>query len=396
MNPCPQCGAIPQPSDKFCNVCGTPVLQPSYGGAPMQYGGPQAGYGQAPAPMQQGGMPQQGYGGQPPQAGLRCQMGHEIAPGASYCAMGHPIAMDAMPFGGAPADPYGGGGYGQQPPQQPGGFGAPPPQQGGFGAPPQQGFGAPPPAQPQQALQGGFGAPMQQPGGYYQDPNAGYGQQPAPAPFGAPQPSAPQPFGAPAQPAYPGMQPAGGGLGGGGMGGGYDSAPQPGGFGGGGGSQPNFPVPQQGGFGAPAPQPGFGSQPGFGQPAAAAPAPQAPPLPPAIPEQLPAQALRGFFVSYQTNATGDFWPLHGGRKTVGRANSGESVDIALSDATISSRHAAVNIDGTSGVVTVEDTGSTNGTFVNEEHIGFNGRRDLRDGDKVRFGGYTVIAKIVSR
>ena len=308
-------------------------------------------------------------------------MGHEIAPGASYCAMGHPIAMDAMPFGGAPADPYGGGGggYGQQP------------QQGGFGAPAQQ---------PMQG--GGFGAPMQQPGGYYQDPNAGYGQQPQqPAQqggFGAPQPSAASPFGAPAQPAYPGMpQPSsGGGMGGGGMGG-YDSAPQPGGFGGQG-SQPNFPAPQQGGFGAPAQQPGFGSQPGFGQSPAGAPmgAPAAPPLPPAIPEQLPAQALRGFFVSYQTNATGDFWPLHGGRKTVGRANSGESVDIALSDATISSRHAAVNIDGTSGVVTVEDTGSTNGTFVNEEHIGFNGRRDLRDGDKVRFGGYTVIAKIVSR
>ena len=49
-----------------------------------------------------------------------------------------------------------------------------------------------------------------------------------------------------------------------------------------------------------------------------------------------------------------------------------------------------------GTVAVEDTGSTNGTYVNEEHIGFNGRRDLRDGDKVRFGGYTTIVKIVSR
>jgi hypothetical protein len=167
------------------------------------------------------------------------------------------------------------------------------------------------------------------------------------------------------------------------------------------GSQPAFPAP--GGFGQPAQQaPGFGTGPGFGAPAPApapgpGPAPAAaPPLPPAIPDQLPPQALRGFLVSYQTNATGDFWPLHGGRKTVGRANSGESVDIALSDATISSRHAAVIVDGASGVITVEDTGSTNGTFVNEEHVGFNGRRDLRDGDKVRFGGYTVIAKIVTR
>lgn len=45
---------------------------------------------------------------------------------------------------------------------------------------------------------------------------------------------------------------------------------------------------------------------------------------------------------------------------------------------------------------IEDTGSTNGTFVNEEHIGFNGKRDLRDGDKIRFGGFTTIVKVLAR
>ena len=58
--------------------------------------------------------------------------------------------------------------------------------------------------------------------------------------------------------------------------------------------------------------------------------------------------------------------------------------------------AAVIVDATAGTVQVEDTGSTNGTFVNEEHIGFNGKRELRDGDKVRFGGYSTIVKIVGR
>jgi pSer/pThr/pTyr-binding forkhead associated (FHA) protein len=81
---------------------------------------------------------------------------------------------------------------------------------------------------------------------------------------------------------------------------------------------------------------------------------------------------------------------------VGRANSGETVDVSLSDATISSRHAAINIDGTTGAIVVEDTGSTNGTYVNEEHIGFNGRRDLKDGDRVRFGGFTTVVKLVGR
>src|SRR5439155_3578448 len=131
-------------------------------------------------------------------------------------------------------------------------------------------------------------------------------------------------------------------------------------------------------------QPGFGQQPGgFGQPAAQ-PGFASQPEPPAVPQpaaqpNLPPNALRGFLVSYQANTQGDFWPLHGGRKTVGRANSGEQVDIPLSDATISSRHAAVIVDASAGNVQVEDTGSTNGTFVNEEHIGFNGKRDLRDG-----------------
>ncbi|MBX3219670.1 MAG: FHA domain-containing protein [Labilithrix sp.] len=361
MNPCPQCGAIPQPSDKFCNICGTPVVM----GAPQGFGAPppqQGGFG-APPPQQGGfGAPPAGaYGAPPGQPGapLRCQMGHDIAPGASYCPHGHPIALDAMPFAN---DQYGGG-YGQQP----GGFGAPPPQPG-FGGQPQ--FGAP-------AGPGGFGAPPPQPGfggdpGYggqpYQDPNAqfggGFGQQPGG--FGQP-------------------------------------PPQQGGFGAGGYAPP--PPPQQG-FGAPPPaQSGFGSQPGFPPPqqpggfpgSVAPPGAEAPPVAaPQPPPNLPPNALRGFLVSYQSNTQGDFWALNGGRKTIGRANSGEQVDIPLSDATISSRHAALVVDGVAGTVQIEDTGSTNGTFVNEEHIGFNGKRDLRDGDKVRFGGYTTIVKVIGR
>ncbi|MBS2013036.1 MAG: hypothetical protein JST00_09125, partial [Deltaproteobacteria bacterium] len=110
MNPCPQCGAIPQPSDKFCNICGTPVVAPGGFGAP--------GGGGFPPPQQGGfGAPPQAYGAPPQQGPLRCQMGHDIPPGASYCPHGHPIALDAMPFAN---DQYGGGGYGQQ-----GGFGAP-------------------------------------------------------------------------------------------------------------------------------------------------------------------------------------------------------------------------------------------------------------------------------
>jgi hypothetical protein len=241
-------------------------------------------------------------------------MGHEIAPGASYCAQGHPIALDQMQF---PADPYGQG-AGQQggyaPPPQP--YGAPP--QPAYTPPPQQAYGAPPP----QAQQGYTPGP----------PPGAYAPVPAPG-FGAPQGYSPQP----AQPQY-GAPPA-----------------------------PPAPSPM-----AATSQPQYAADP------------------------TKPRVLRGFLVAYGINPSGDFWALTAGRHVLGRLGPGEGVDISLQDPTISSRHAALAVDPNTGAITLEDTGSTNGTFVNDEHIGFNGRRDLRDGDRLRFGGYTTIVKIIGR
>ena len=143
----------------------------------------------------------------------------------------------------------------------------------------------------------------------------------------------------------------------------------------------------------PAPQPGFGGpSPGFGAP----PAPAAPTGVDAGAAAVPAKIVRGFLVAYGTNPIGDFWPLTGGRLGVGRQGTSEGIEISLQDPTISSRHAALHVDAASGAVSVEDTGSTNGTFVNDEHLGFNGRRELRDGDRVRFGGFTTIVKVIGR
>jgi pSer/pThr/pTyr-binding forkhead associated (FHA) protein len=101
-------------------------------------------------------------------------------------------------------------------------------------------------------------------------------------------------------------------------------------------------------------------------------------------------------VAYGANPSGDFWPLTGGRHIIGRLGTGDGVDVSLQDPTISSRHAALVVDAAGGSILLEDTGSTNGTFVNDEHIGFNGRRELRDGDRVRFGGFTTIVKVIGR
>jgi hypothetical protein len=303
MSACPNCGALPRPNDKFCNTCGTPVAQGAPAGGPPA-GGASSAYG-APPPVQP---PPGAYGAPPPQWGApppppaRCQMGHEIPVGQSYCAQGHPIALDGMQFAGGPQPGFAqqpaasgyGGAYGGAPPQ-------PYPQQPGF----------PPPQQQQQAQQAPYAPPPQYGG------QQGY----APAPPYAPPGGAPLP--------------------------GYTPPP------------PGMPAAE----------------------AAAAPG---------------ARVLRGFLVSFQSNAAGDFWPLHSGRLTVGRSNSGEALDVPLADATISSRHAVITIDAAAGTVQVEDTGSTNGTFVNDEHLGFNGRRELRDGDRIRFGGYTTVVKVIGR
>ncbi|MBU6496640.1 MAG: FHA domain-containing protein [Acidobacteria bacterium] len=64
---------------------------------------------------------------------------------------------------------------------------------------------------------------------------------------------------------------------------------------------------------------------------------------------------------------------------VGRAHE---CDVSLLDNFLSSRHARFVADG--GDLAVEDLGSTNGTYVNQELI--TGRATLHRGDKVQVGG----------
>lgn len=309
MSACSQCGTVVKPSDKFCNICGSPIARPGVSAPPAA--APYAVTGFAPQ-QNQPGSAHAGYApGQPgapvPMPPARCQLGHEIAPGASYCMQGHPIALDHMQFAG---DAYGAG-YGQPAPGYP-------PAQRAPAAP----YGNPPPPQ-------GYGGPPQ--------------PQAHPATFTPPPPPAP-----------------------------YSSA-----------------------FATGAPQPGYVVQP---QAPPYAPVPQANPyaFQHEPPREPPPKVLRGFLIAYGTNPSGDFWALTGGRHTIGRFGTGDGLDIALQDPTISSRHAAIVVDGASGSVGLEDTGSTNGTFVNDEHIGYGGRRELKDGDRIRFGGFTTVVKVIGR
>ena len=132
------------------------------------------------------------------------------------------------------------------------------------------------------------------------------------------------------------------------------------------------------------------------------------PIPPAVPAVLPPVphaapatgplatpgVLRGFLVPLQGRPTQEYWALHGQSATVGRANTGDHVDVAVLDSTTSSRHAAIHFDTSRAIAFLEDLGSTNGTFVNDVPIGHNGRRELRDNDRVRFGGFIALLKLL--
>jgi pSer/pThr/pTyr-binding forkhead associated (FHA) protein len=118
---------------------------------------------------------------------------------------------------------------------------------------------------------------------------------------------------------------------------------------------------------------------------------QYPPAP--WPDQATRRVLAGFLVSYQDDPSGKFWPLWKGKNLIGRAKTEQKVDIEIADGTTSTHHASVEVD--QGRFVLSDLGSTNGTFHNEEAIGFQGRRDLRDGDKIRFGGFSVIIIVIA-
>jgi pSer/pThr/pTyr-binding forkhead associated (FHA) protein len=101
----------------------------------------------------------------------------------------------------------------------------------------------------------------------------------------------------------------------------------------------------------------------------------------------------GFLVTFQNDANGSFWPIRSGRMQIGRGNN-EALDVPLQDASASSRHASVHADPATGQAFVEDDGSKNGTFLNEQRLVQGDRRQLRDNDRLRLGSTTFVVKLL--
>ena len=119
----------------------------------------------------------------------------------------------------------------------------------------------------------------------------------------------------------------------------------------------------------------------------------APPL--AGPPMGAAPILLGFFVSFDGNDLGRFWPLHQGQLLVGRALSADNLDIAIEHNTTSARHAQLVALACPSRLTVQDVGSTNGTFVNDQRILPGQSVMAAHGDRIRFGGYTVNVVLIA-
>jgi len=128
-------------------------------------------------------------------------------------------------------------------------------------------------------------------------------------------------------------------------------------------------------------------------PAGAAPA-LGPGRDPELVEAGAIRALAGFLVSFDQSEFGVFWPLYQGQNVLGRKGAGAGLDIEIDSPTTSSRHAVVYASARPGRLKIEDAGSTNGTFMNEAPLERGKKFELRDGDTLRFGGFSVTVKII--
>lgn len=86
-------------------------------------------------------------------------------------------------------------------------------------------------------------------------------------------------------------------------------------------------------------------------------------------------------------ATGTVYTLRPGVNTVGRLNA----DVLLSDPSVSRSHARFIVQGST--VTLEDVGSTNGTFVNGQRLAPHTPVTLSDGAEIAFGGTKLTLRI---
>lgn len=111
-------------------------------------------------------------------------------------------------------------------------------------------------------------------------------------------------------------------------------------------------------------------------------------------EQPTGKPIMGFLVSVSKTDEGEYWVLRQGQNMIG---SGANCNIVLNEASVSGVHAVLAIhrnpnDGNRISIGIMDRGSSNGTFVNGDYIGFNPCQ-CKNMDKIKIGNYELLLMV---
>lgn len=103
-------------------------------------------------------------------------------------------------------------------------------------------------------------------------------------------------------------------------------------------------------------------------------------------ENAPRQKpVVGFLYSISRSGSGEYWPLHIGSNTIGRSRD---CDVSLEEATVSEQHAVLVVQQMKNpekvIAWINDSGSTCGTMINGESLGFD-RRECFNCDIITIG-----------
>lgn len=79
----------------------------------------------------------------------------------------------------------------------------------------------------------------------------------------------------------------------------------------------------------------------------------------------------GFLYSISRKGIGEYWPLHLGTNSIGRA---EDCDIRLNESSVSEHHAVISVKqmktANKLIASIRDVGSKNGIFLNDEELDY--------------------------
>ena len=117
-----------------------------------------------------------------------------------------------------------------------------------------------------------------------------------------------------------------------------------------------------------------------------------PPPPPAEPEPETGETYIAEFSVDEKSKTVELNFTTGKRISVGRTKEN---DLSIDDTSISKNHATLMLNA-QGKFLVADTGSTNGTFINNERIAYGRAFAVSETDKVKFGNIEVFFRKVPK